>query len=179
MKSRARRAGLVIPLGLFVLLLGGLCTGGPRAASAEASEQVIFSGVGTSSAGPVGFWIWCQDEGNGPYAGECHGAMYVYAQHLTTGVNGDISELSEGLYEMQVVSNQGPGVLQATLRNPDEAEKGPHNTVTFTVTTAQGTLMGSSDNAVVVVTGPPENHSPTAKSVATLSTLWKLFSSLK
>ena len=47
-------------------------------AAAGPAEQVIFSGVGFAGDGdwqsPVGFWIWCQPDGNGPYVGACAGA---------------------------------------------------------------------------------------------------------
>jgi hypothetical protein len=127
-----------------------------KTASAEPSEQVIFSGIGFADTGdwqsPVGFWIWCQDEGNGPYAGRCAGAMYVYAQGITVHVEGTVTEEADDTYTMNVTSEK-PGVLEATLHNLSE-DSGPNNTVEFTVTTAEGTSSGDSGNAVVLVTGP-------------------------
>ena len=54
---------------------------------------------------------------------------------------------------MHLQSNKA-GVLSATLNNPDEAVSGPNNEVDFSVTTGAGTSSGSSDSAVVRVTGP-------------------------
>jgi hypothetical protein len=119
---------------------------------------VIFSGVGFADTGdwtgPVGFWIWCIDEGNGPYAEdkECKGAMYVYSQAITVHVDGDVTELGDDTYRMDVLS-QKAGVLSATLHNLSD-DSGPNNVVEFEVTTAAGTASGTSDNAVVRVTGP-------------------------
>src|ERR1043165_9687384 len=82
-----------------------------RAAAAAPSEQVVFSGVGFADAGdwqsPVGFWIWCQPEGTGPYGQDraCAGAMYVYAQAITVGVHGNITENGDDTYTMNVASN--------------------------------------------------------------------------
>jgi len=70
------RRMLAIPIVAMIVAI--LPFGVVRKASAEPSEQVIFSGIGFADAGdwqsPVGFWIWCQDEGNGPYAGRCAGS---------------------------------------------------------------------------------------------------------
>ena len=156
MANKSRR--LMLPIIFTVLVIGILAFGGTRNASAGAAEQVIFSGVGVTQSGPfspVGFWVWCIAEGNGPYAEHnvCAGAMYVYAQGITVGVHGWIEETDEGLYTMHLQSNKAGG-LSATLNNPDEAVSGPNNEVDFSVTTGAGTSSGSSDSAVVRVTGP-------------------------
>jgi hypothetical protein len=149
--GRRMIAVLIVALTVAVLPFGVVKT-----ASAEPSEQVIFSGIGFADAGdwqsPVGFWIWCQDEGNGPYAGRCAGAMYVYAQGITVHVDGTVTEEADDTYTMNVTSRK-PDVLEATLHNLSE-DSGPNNTVEFTVTTGEGTSSGDSTNAVVRVTGP-------------------------
>jgi hypothetical protein len=124
------------------------------------SEQVIFSGVGFAAngdwEGPVGFWIWCQADGTGPYGQHrvCAGAMYVYSQAITVHVDGEATEELDETYTMSV-SSRKPGELSATLHNvTDDLEKGPNNTVQFSVTTAAGTSSGESNTAVVNVTGP-------------------------
>ena len=127
-------------------------------AAAGPAEQVIFSGVGFAGDGdwqsPVGFWIWCQPDGNGPYVGACAGAMYVYAQGLTKGVNGFIEDgAEEGEYIMTVSANDG-STFSAELSNELPLRRGPKSTVDFNVTTPAGTSAGSSTNAVVNVTGP-------------------------
>src|SRR5437868_15404228 len=144
-----------VVLAIFVLAT----TNGPSV-SADAAEQVVFSGVGFASEGdwqrPVGFWIWCSAEANGPYAAdnECNGSMYVYSQHITVHVDGSITENPDGTYTMSVASRK-PGVLEAVLSNlKAEPSHGPTNTLVFDVTTAAGTAHGASDSAVVNVTGP-------------------------
>ena len=123
-------------------------------AASHASEQVVFSGVanvGSTFGSPVGFWIWCEAESNNPYDEECNGAMYFYALGITRHVEGEIAELSEGVYEMTVESTLDQTV-SCKLKNPNEAVHGPHNTVEVTCTTPAGTA--TSLNAVVNVTGP-------------------------
>jgi len=154
-KSLRRSVGFLLPLAIVLFL-----TVPTQKSSAAPSEQVIFSGVGFADSGdwqsPVGFWIWCQADGTGPYGQghACAGAMYVYAQAITVGVHGQITENGDDTYTMRVSSNK-PGVLQATLHNlSDDLTNGPTNDVEFTVTTDAGTASGVSDTAVVNVTGP-------------------------
>src|ERR1044071_9726707 len=132
-------------------------------AAAGPAEQVIFSGVGFAGdgdwAGPVGFWIWCIDEGNGPYAENhvCAGAMYVYSQGLTKGVHGFLEDgAQEGSYVMNVFANDGSNFSAELTNTTIPVNSGPRNTVEFTVTTPDGTSSGSSTNSVLRVTGPAD-----------------------
>ena len=145
---------------LFVATVLFLPTSNRTTAAAGPSEQVVFSGVGFADTGdwqsPVGFWIWCQPEGTGPYGQDhaCAGAMYVYAQAITVGIHGHITENGDDTYTMNVASNKA-GVLSATLHNLSaDLVNGPANDVEFTVTTKAGTASGTSNTAVVNVTGP-------------------------
>jgi hypothetical protein len=152
-------------VGLFALLtiiLAFTVSIGRTSASSEPSEQIIFSGVGFADDGawasPVGFWIWCENEGTGPYAADkvCAGSMYVYFQAITVGVHGTVAEEADDTYTMSVFSNK-PNVLAATLHNlSEDLNSGPLNSVEFTVTTSAGTSSGVSDNSVVRVTGPSD-----------------------
>jgi len=157
MKPRIRRrliVSMMLSIGLiFIAPVQKSIAGGP-------SEQIIFSGVGFAAdgdwEGPVGFWIWCQAEGTGPYGQHrvCAGAMYVYSQAITVHVDGQVTEEADETYTMNVFSRK-TGVLSATLHNvSDDLENGPNNIVEFSVTTAAGTSKGESDTAVVNVTGP-------------------------
>ena len=130
------------------------------ASASEPSEQVIFSGTGTLDGGelagtPFGFWVWCEAESDNPYEGECKGAVYIYALHLTKHVEDaeepGITEPEEGIYVMNLAS--GDGTLAVTLQNTEEAVRGPRNTVTA-VFTMPDVGTGTSTSAVVNVTGP-------------------------
>jgi len=116
----------------------------------------VFSGTGSFPAiTPFGFWIWCesQDSSN-PYHGECNGAMYFYALGITKHVAGMVNETGEGVYQISVVSTVDDSVA-CTLTNSSLVH-GPHNTVTATCTapSAVGSSTGTSNNAVINVTGP-------------------------
>lgn len=136
----------------------------PNAASSQgqgqgprASEQVVFSGVASSSTfpGPVGFWIWCEAESDNPYDDECNGAMYFYALSITRHVEGEVVELGADteVYQMTVSSTRDGAILDCVLTNPNgEPNHGPTNTVTVSCTQPGGTA--TSTNAVVNVTGP-------------------------
>lgn len=125
------------------------------AQAANNSEQVIFSGTGfgtfANTATPVGFWIWCEAESHNPYAGECNGSMYFYALRIVKHVvDGSISEPSEGMYQISVVSSDGS--ISCTLTNVPPITKGPTNTVNVSCATPSGS--GQSTSAVVNATGP-------------------------
>jgi hypothetical protein len=152
----------LIGLCALALVLGasGVATAGQGAD--QHAEQIIFSGTGfgtfNDTPSPFGFWIWCEDEdANNPYAEECNGAIYFYALGITKGVEGDVEELSEGIYQMTVSSRKAGAVscqLTNELNDEGELNQGPSNTVDITCTTPSGT--GQSTNAVVNVTGPEE-----------------------
>jgi hypothetical protein len=149
-------AALVAPMILLGVIALGSTTANAQAS--KHSEQVVFSGVGFAAsqdwASPVGFWIWCEADSANPYVGRCSGAMYVYFQGITTGVNGTITENPDGIYHMDVTSNQGASVLHARLWNADAPVNGPRNGVAFVVDTPAGTAAGGTLTAVVKVTGP-------------------------
>jgi hypothetical protein len=122
------------------------------------SEQLVFSGTSTeSTAGPVGFWIWCEVESDNPYHHECNGAMYFYALGITKHVEDQedgIQEPSEGIYQIKVQSTQDSSVT-CTLQNSAPAVHGPQNTVNIDCSTPS--VHAVSSTAVVNVTGPPSH----------------------
>jgi hypothetical protein len=123
------------------------------------SEQIVFSGTGfgtfNDTPSPFGFWIWCQDaDSSTPYAGECNGALYFYALGITKGVEGEVIELSDGIYQMTVASRKGSSVSCQLTNADEELNQGPGNTVDVICTTPSGS--GQSTNAVINVTGPGE-----------------------
>ena len=119
------------------------------------SEQIVFSGTGNSTLGPFGFWVWSQDaDSSTPYHGEAAGALYLYALGITSGVEGEVEETSEGIYQITVESRR-PGGIDAILTNAGEPVHGPHNTVNVTFSSPQSGS-GQSTTAVVNVTGPSD-----------------------
>lgn len=153
-----KRWRILLGITLMALVIVALGLSGNRTRAAEPSEQIVFSGVGFAEegdwTGPVGFWVWCINEGTGPYAENhvCQGAMYVYEQGITVHVDGQVTEESDDTYTMDLHSKKS-GVLSATLHNQGD-DSGPTNTVDFEITTAEGTASGASTSAVVRVTGP-------------------------
>ena len=137
----------------LVLLVMLLAIG---AHAANNSEQVVFSGlVADTTSGPVGFWIWCEADSDNSYAGECNGAMYFYGLHITKHVI-DVdgmppSEGAEGVYTLSVESTDKQ--VSCTLSNTTAPVHGPHNTVMLSCT-SPAVLQGSTNSAVVNVTGP-------------------------
>jgi len=140
---RLLTATAVVALGVFGVTL-------TSASAAQNSEQVVFSGTGSSGVGPFGNWIWCEADSENPYQGACNGSIYFYAQHLTKHVAGEITEGADGLYTMSVSSSDQKIVCQ--LSNPNQAVSGPHNTVDLTCNAPA--TSGSSTNEVIRVTGP-------------------------
>jgi hypothetical protein len=135
-------------------------SGSMAQATPHNSEQVIFSGVASDgstfpSGTSVGFWIWCEAESTNPYAGECNGAMYFYADRITRHVDDvAIAEISDGIYRITVESTRDSSIA-CTLTNEGEPVTGPRNTVRVECSAPEsGTAV--SNNAVVRVTGPGE-----------------------
>src|SRR5881396_1867690 len=115
---------------------------GSAAQAAGNSEQVVFSGIGLppTSSEPFGFWVWCQNEqaasSRGRYETDCNGALYFYQRGIVLHVTGEITELSEGVYAMDLVSSDGR--VDCTLTNVPPILHGPHNTVTAHPCTVDG-----------------------------------------
>ncbi len=142
---------------LVLAIAAGLLLATAGAASAQHSEQVVFSGAGDGTFGgtdtPFGFWVWCEADSSNAYAGECNGSMYFYALHLVKHVEGGVFEEPDGIYNMSVFSSDG--TIACNLHNASAAlDHGPHNTVMVDCTAPSGS--GSSTNAVVNVTGPED-----------------------
>ena len=121
---------------------------------AASSEQVVFSGVGFSPSAqtPVGFWIWCEGQSGNPYQGECNGAMYFYAFHITKGVAGNASGDSNEQFTMTVQSSDGSVICTLKNVSPRPPSSGPTNTVDISCKQPVSFTDGVSTNAVVKVT---------------------------
>jgi hypothetical protein len=135
-------------LGLFAALTLVLLAIGP-AAVAQGHEQVIFSGEAEGSVGEVGFWIWCAVDESGNYD-DCNGAMAFDDLHLVGHVEGEVTELDEGVYQMDVASTRD-GSVACTLTNVPPITHGHTNTVDISCTAPSATA--TSTDAVVVSTG--------------------------
>ena len=125
----------------------------------EPSEQVIFSGEGTTTDGlQVGFWIWCMSEGNGPnYTGACRGSVVVHGQEPAQGVAGFIVENPDGTYVARVFGQSAKkSIVAAAFHNVNpEPASGPSNLVQFGLLLTDGiNRVGTSHDSVVNVTCP-------------------------
>jgi hypothetical protein len=159
---KARRGRKVVSrVAIAVIALAfTIIPAGRSAFAAKPSEQVIFSGFATTNDGVlgVGFWIWCQPEGNSPiYTGACQGAIQIPGHGPAAAVAGFIVELPDGTYVARVFSKKDNSFLVAAAFhnvNP-EPEHGPNNVVQFGILTNDGiNRVGVATNAVVNVTGP-------------------------
>lgn len=137
---------------LAVMLALGLplaVVAGASAASAARSEQVVFSGTGFGDFGPFGFWVWCQVQTHNPYETDCNGAIYFYELGLTKHITGDVSEIADDQYQMDLASRDGS--IACTLTNEPPIVHGPDNTVDASCSSPSGS--GTSTNAVVTNNG--------------------------
>jgi hypothetical protein len=117
-------------------------------AGAQGKEQVVFSGEGTGSF-EAEFWIWCAVDEAGAYD-DCNGAMRFDDLHLVRHVEGEVTELAEDVYQMDVESTRDSAVA-CTLTNVPPITHGHTNTVQIECSTPSGSA--TSDDAVVVATG--------------------------
>jgi len=157
-RNRGRKVVSLAAIVLFTLAFT-IVPAGRSATAAEPSEQVIFSGEGFTTDGlPVGFWIWCMSEGNGPnYTGACRGSVLIHGQEPAQGVAGFIVENPDGTYVARVFGlSAKKSILAAVFHNVNpEPASGPNNLVQFGIlTTDLINRIGVSPDAVVNVTGP-------------------------
>jgi hypothetical protein len=141
MRRTVGMLGLLTALALAVLAIG-------PAAMAQGHEQVIFSGEAEGSVGEVGFWIWCAVDESGNYD-DCSGAIAFDDLHLTKHVEGEVEELGDDVYQMDVASTGGS--VACTLTNVPPITHGHTNTVDISCTSPSATA--TSTDAVVVSTG--------------------------
>ena len=114
---------------------------------AQGKEQVVFSGEAEGSVGEVGFWIWCAVDPAGSYD-DCNGALQFDDLHLTRHVEGEVAEIGEDVYQMDVESTRDDSV-SCTLTNSPPITHGHTNTVDITCSSPSGSA--TSNDAVVVV----------------------------
>ena len=158
---KARRGRKVVSRVVIavIALAFAVIPAGRSAFAAAPSEQVIFSGFGTTTDGVgVAFWIWCQPEGNSPiYTGACQGAIQIPGHGPATPVAGFIVENPDGTYVARVFSKKANSFLvAAAFHNVDpEPDHGPNNLVQFGILTSDLlNRTGVATNAIVNVTGP-------------------------
>ena len=134
--------------GLFTAFTLALLAIGPSASAAK-HEQVVFSGEAEGSLGEVGFWIWCAVDESGNYD-DCNGAMAFDDLHLVRHVEGEVAEIDEDVYQMDVESTRD-GSVACTLTNVPPIVYGPHNEVDISCSAPSGSATAT--DAVVVATG--------------------------
>ena len=106
------------------------------AAMAQGKEQIVFSGEADGSAGEVGFWIWCAVDSSGNYD-DCRGAIAFDDLKLVRHVDGEVAEIGDDVYQMDVSSLDGQVVC--TLTNDPPITHGPSNTVDVACTAPAST----------------------------------------
>lgn len=132
---------------LGAVLLAAMVLSGP-AVSAAQHEQVVFSGEAVGSF-EAEFWIWCAVDESGNYD-DCNGAMRFDDLKLVRHVEGEVSEIGDDVYRMEVSSTRDDAV-SCTLTNSPPIAHGPHNTVTVECSAPEGSAVGT--DVVVVATG--------------------------
>jgi hypothetical protein len=135
-----------VAVSVVVAVAGAMLLAAP--AQAQKKEQVVFSGEAEGSFGEVGFWIWCAVDPAGGYD-DCNGALQFDDLKLTRQVTGEVSEIDEDVYQMDVASRAGD--VDCTLTNVPPITHGHTNTVDISCTAPSGTAQ--STDAVVVATG--------------------------
>jgi hypothetical protein len=120
---------------------------GPSASAAQ-KEQVVFSGEAEGSF-EIEFWIWCAVDESGNYD-DCNGAVRFDDLGLVRHVDGEVSEIGDDVYQMDVASTRD-ATVSCTLTNEAPILHGPRNTVDVSCTTPSGTAQGT--DVVVVSTG--------------------------
>ena len=130
--------------GLFTAFTLALLAIGPSASAAK-HEQVVFSGEAEGSLGEVGFWIWCAVDPAGSYD-DCNGALQFDDLHLTRHVEGEVAEIGEDVYQMDVESTRDDSV-SCTLTNSPPITHGHTNRIDITCSTPSGTV--TSADAVI------------------------------
>src|SRR6266571_1184218 len=136
MKRILAAGGLFMALALLSLALG-------PAATAQGHEQIVFSGEGTGSVGEAEFWIWCAVDQSGQYD-DCNGAMRFDDLKLARHVEGEVTELGDDVYQMDVTSTLDDSVA-CTLTNVPPITHGHTNTVDISCSSPSGTA--TSDDA--------------------------------
>lgn len=117
-------------------------------ALAEKHEQVVFSGEAEGSLGEIGFWIWCAVDEAGAYD-DCAGAIAFDDLKLVKHIEGEVAEIDEEVYQMDVASRDG--AIACVLTNTPPITHGPTNEVDVVCSSPAATA--STEDAVVVSTG--------------------------
>ena len=156
--SYGRKVVSLVAIALFTVAFT-IVPAGRSVTAAAPSEQLILSGEGVTNDGAlqIGFWIWCQPEGNGPnYTGACRGSVLVRGQGPADGVAGFVVENPDGTYVARVFATRGKTLLAAAFHNVNpEPTHGPTNLVQMGILTTDNiNRVGVAPNAVVNVTGP-------------------------
>jgi hypothetical protein len=134
---------------ILVMACAAVCCaasiGFAASATAAGHEQVVFSGEASGAGGEVEFWVWCAVDRAGGYD-DCSGALRFDDLRLARHVTGDVSEVADDAYQMDVSSTLDDSV-QCRLTNSPPITSGPTNTVTVDCSTPS--LHATTDDAIV------------------------------
>jgi hypothetical protein len=139
------RVKMVATIGLS--LLTAMLVAAPPAL-AEKHEQVVFSGEADGSLGEIGFWVWCAVDEAGNYD-DCAGAIEFDDHKLVKHVEGEVAEIDDEVYQMDVASRDG--AIACVLTNTPSITHGLTNMVDVVCSSPSATA--STSSVVVVSTG--------------------------
>jgi hypothetical protein len=135
-------AALAVSAALGTMLVAGAPI---EPAGAQGHEQVVFSGEAEGSGGEIEFWIWCAVDESGAYD-DCSGAVRFPDMHLARHVEGEVSEVGDDAYRMDVESTRDDSVV-CSLTNSPPITHGHTNTVDVSCSTPS--LTATTTEAVV------------------------------
>jgi hypothetical protein len=149
------------------LLIGGIILSTSGAFAANNQIQVVFKGTahgtfGTpSQVGDASFSVWCKLT-PGPnihsYSTDCTGSMSFPHLGISKGVQGEegiTQDPATGVFLIHVQSRGDNGEsVDCILSNVPPVTKGPTNTVNIHCGSIPTSGVGSTNTAVVTVTGP-------------------------
>ena len=125
-------------------------------AHAAGREQVVVSGEAEGSLGEVGFWIWCAEDEAGSYD-DCNGAMAFDDLGIVRHVEGEVEEISEDVYAMDVESTRDASVACA-LMNEEPTVHGRNNTVAIECSAPSGSAEASSAVVIAMTSRGSRTH---------------------
>ncbi len=77
---------VLLRLAVVAATIGLTLAAAGSGAAASSNDQIVLSGIGPSSVGPSGFWLWSQPGGTNAYGDDGAGNVYFYGLGLQVPV---------------------------------------------------------------------------------------------